>query len=122
MITASHNPVADNGLKMVDGDGGMLAQSWELVGAAHTQLIAHLCVSQLKFCCVPCPILHLPPPWLQLACEVANAQESAVASVLQSIRQREGISATGGAVYIAKDTRPSSRVCTMPVLFHKGRS
>jgi hypothetical protein len=27
MITASHNPVEDNGLKMVDADGGMLAQA-----------------------------------------------------------------------------------------------
>ncbi|KEG07249.1 phosphoacetylglucosamine mutase [Trypanosoma grayi] len=29
MITASHNPAADNGLKLVDVDGGMLAASWE---------------------------------------------------------------------------------------------
>jgi len=31
MITASHNPVEDNGVKLIDGDGGMLAQSWERV-------------------------------------------------------------------------------------------
>jgi len=29
MITASHNPECDNGIKLVDGDGGMLNQSWE---------------------------------------------------------------------------------------------
>lgn len=29
MVTASHNPERDNGIKMVDCDGGMLAQSWE---------------------------------------------------------------------------------------------
>ena len=29
MVTASHNPVQDNGIKLVDTDGGMLAQSWE---------------------------------------------------------------------------------------------
>ena len=29
MITASHNPECDNGVKMVDCDGGMLHQSWE---------------------------------------------------------------------------------------------
>lgn len=31
MITASHNPVEDNGVKLVDCDGGMLAQEWERV-------------------------------------------------------------------------------------------
>lgn len=29
MITASHNPAADNGVKMVDPSGGMLSPSWE---------------------------------------------------------------------------------------------
>ncbi|CAE7569972.1 uap1l1, partial [Symbiodinium microadriaticum] len=29
MITASHNPEKDNGIKIVDTDGGMLAQEWE---------------------------------------------------------------------------------------------
>lgn len=33
MVTASHNAVADNGLKMVDPSGGMLAASWELLAA-----------------------------------------------------------------------------------------
>jgi phosphoacetylglucosamine mutase len=29
MITASHNPEKDNGIKIVDTDGGMLSQDWE---------------------------------------------------------------------------------------------
>ena len=29
MITASHNPEKDNGIKIVDADGGMLSQEWE---------------------------------------------------------------------------------------------
>ena len=35
MITASHNGIEDNGVKIVDGDGGMLVRSWEKV-RAHT--------------------------------------------------------------------------------------
>lgn len=31
MITASHNPVNDNGLKLIDSRGEMLIQSWEKV-------------------------------------------------------------------------------------------
>jgi phosphoacetylglucosamine mutase len=34
MVTASHNAAPDNGIKMVDPDGGMLAQSWEGVSKA----------------------------------------------------------------------------------------
>lgn len=33
MVTASHNPVQDNGVKMVDPDGGMLDQSWEEIAS-----------------------------------------------------------------------------------------
>jgi hypothetical protein len=35
MVTASHNPVADNGVKMVDVDGGMLHRDWEKVRRPH---------------------------------------------------------------------------------------
>jgi phosphoacetylglucosamine mutase len=34
MVTASHNPEPDNGIKMVDADGGMLHQSWEAYATA----------------------------------------------------------------------------------------
>jgi phosphoacetylglucosamine mutase len=44
MVTASHNPECDNGVKIVDSDGGMIAQSWEpyaeeLVNAKDTNAI-----------------------------------------------------------------------------------
>lgn len=34
MVTASHNPEDDNGVKIVDPDGGMLSQDWEIHGEA----------------------------------------------------------------------------------------
>jgi len=34
MVTASHNAVEDNGVKMVDPEGGMLAMDWEGHAAA----------------------------------------------------------------------------------------
>lgn len=34
MVTASHNSVEDNGVKMVDPEGGMLAMDWEKHAAA----------------------------------------------------------------------------------------
>lgn len=41
MVTASHNPECDNGVKVVDADGGMMVQTWEpfaeeLVNARNT--------------------------------------------------------------------------------------
>lgn len=43
MITASHNGIEDNGVKIVDGDGGMLVRSWEKVRAQHTHwwMVSH---------------------------------------------------------------------------------
>lgn len=31
MVTASHNPEVDNGIKIVDPDGGMMSLDWEKV-------------------------------------------------------------------------------------------
>ena len=45
VVTASHNPAQDNGIKLIDGDGGMLHASWEkhaeaLVAAADGSEVA----------------------------------------------------------------------------------
>jgi len=44
MVTASHNPVQDNGLKMVDPSGGMLEQAWE----AHAADVANAAVDDVS--------------------------------------------------------------------------
>lgn len=36
MVTASHNPEVDNGIKMVDPNGGMLSQDWEGYAEVHS--------------------------------------------------------------------------------------
>jgi phosphoglucomutase len=51
MITASHNPIEDNGLKMVDPDGGMMSQEWEKV-LCRAALCAVCCAaSASRQCC-----------------------------------------------------------------------
>ena len=35
VVTASHNPIEDNGVKMIDADGGMLSREWEKVRLVH---------------------------------------------------------------------------------------
>lgn len=44
MITASHNPEQDNGIKIVDTDGGMLSQTWE----PHAEVFAN-CRTAFEF-------------------------------------------------------------------------
>ena len=36
MVTASHNPIGDNGIKLIDPNGEMLEASWE---SAATELV-----------------------------------------------------------------------------------
>lgn len=45
MVTASHNAEPDNGIKMVDPNGGMLSQDWE--GYAEV----HACFLPTHECC-----------------------------------------------------------------------
>ena len=50
MVTASHNPVEDNGVKMVDPEGGMLAMSWE----KHAALLANAREKEVCVCVCVC--------------------------------------------------------------------
>lgn len=46
MVTASHNAEPDNGIKMVDPNGGMLSQDWEgYAEVRHSCNITVLCVA-----------------------------------------------------------------------------
>ena len=70
MITASHNGIEDNGVKIVDADGGMLARSWEKVcgcARAARQLEPERQMPALRLPGVAHPLLcsppSLPPPY-----------------------------------------------------------
>ncbi|PKA60421.1 Phosphoacetylglucosamine mutase [Apostasia shenzhenica] len=49
MITASHNPVGDNGVKIADPDGSMMAQSWEPFAEALANAETPECLVELVF-------------------------------------------------------------------------
>lgn len=50
VVTASHNPAQDNGVKLVDPSGYMLAQSWEVhvQFASSSKLKTQRCVKQFS--------------------------------------------------------------------------
>ena len=92
MVTASHNPVQDNGVKLVDPMGEMLEQSWE----AHATALANSDDDNL----VPC---------LQNIVKVAEIDESMSAKVVLGMDTRpssvalvaavkDGVEAAGGVV------------------------
>uniref|UniRef100_H2YFB3 Phosphoacetylglucosamine mutase n=1 Tax=Ciona savignyi TaxID=51511 RepID=H2YFB3_CIOSA len=48
MVTASHNPEHDNGVKLIDPQGEMLAQSWESLATALANVTNDQLIEQLK--------------------------------------------------------------------------
>lgn len=48
MITASHNPAGDNGVKVVEPDGSMLTQSWESTATELANLLANGSLEEIK--------------------------------------------------------------------------
>lgn len=64
MITASHNPVQENGVKLADPQGGMLVMGWEmyadaLANAADHEaflLVRNLRYSSIAFCNFLCQL------------------------------------------------------------------
>ena len=47
VITASHNPIADNGVKLIEGSGHMLQQSWEVGLRLSIKLTQRLCCAAM---------------------------------------------------------------------------
>lgn len=98
-MTASHNPIGDNGVKMVDPDGGMLDMKWEKVRPfAYLTLLCGLIVHDF---------LDAP----QYACEIANCTVDSLQSVIESIISSESIEMANrenAVVHLGRDTRPSS--------------
>uniref|UniRef100_A0A7S3R0L6 Phosphoacetylglucosamine mutase n=1 Tax=Dunaliella tertiolecta TaxID=3047 RepID=A0A7S3R0L6_DUNTE len=89
MITASHNPEADNGVKIVEPSGEMLPQAWEplateLAGCSSDDEVARLIISLLQ-------------SESNLASPANPARDTALGSL---------------AVLVGCDTRPSSPVLT----------
>lgn len=78
VITASHNPECDNGIKLVDADGGMLAQSWE----KYAELLVNV--------------------------DSTDALIQAIASVIQSESISAASPQSKGVVIIGRDCRPHS--------------
>lgn len=67
MITASHNPEKDNGIKIVDADGGMLCQEWEPFAERFAN-----CQSSYEFIAV----------YYQLAVSIEAQDETKLANVI----------------------------------------
>ena len=57
MITASHNPIDDNGVKVADPGGDMLSQDWEPFAEALANASSPESVSQVNYICFSMYIL-----------------------------------------------------------------
>lgn len=95
VVTASHNPIEDNGLKLVDADGGMLSRKWEVyacwLASCKTDEVA------------------------QVLAKIVEESESTHEEERSSFyRFRRGVGADArnpktASLVIARDTRPSSQ-------------
>jgi len=110
MITASHNGIEDNGVKIVDADGGMLVRTWEKVCRALSDFFRF-------FSCSPSSHFALFPIFnflcLKYACDLVNAAPGTLSEVLATISKAEGLDIGAGSgkkmvVLLGRDTRPSS--------------
>ena len=107
-VTASHNPPADNGVKLVDPSGHMLAAEWEVRrdGWRRGGERRGGVVFGRAFAPIARPCFFLPSPQ-PLADRLANApDDAAVAAAVAFLL--DGAPSPPGTVWIGHDTRPSS--------------
>ena len=106
-VTASHNPVKDNGVKIVDPDGGMLAASWEAIAArAANASTEEECLSILHESCGG--IVNNGS-----ACVILGRDTRPHSQRLENAA-KEGVEAFGGtAVSLGVVTTPQLHFCVM---------
>jgi len=92
MVTASHNPVCDNGVKLVDPMGEMLEQSWEVHATRLAQCPDNNFVECLK------AIIEETGVDLTAPCNVALARDTRDSSEQLASSVAAGVSCAGGVV------------------------
>jgi len=90
MVTASHNPVQDNGVKLVDPMGEMLEQSWEL----HATRLAQCEDADLSNCVRD--IIQETGIDINTSSHVALARDTRESSPQLASSVREGVECVGG--------------------------
>ena len=111
MITASHNPPEDNGVKLVDIDGGMLAAAWEGVAVAAANVSTH---SQLKSVILGAASGRVPSIGASIESKSTDsalllAVDAAIRAVASGLHATPaGVDATaGGEAFAAAPWRPA---------------
>ena len=103
MVTASHNPEPDNGIKLIDTEGVSAGGSGRVRPRAY-------------FPPHPCSQGMLEVSWEAHATALANAPDDGVHSAIEAIATSSGVSASSGpaSVLVARDTRShSSRLASL---------
>ncbi|CAK8682936.1 unnamed protein product [Clavelina lepadiformis] len=90
MVTASHNPVLDNGVKLIDPCGEMLVESWEVIATGLANASNDDLVKELK------KIVAKENIDLSQTATILLARDTRPSSLSLSNAVQDGISALGG--------------------------
>eukprot|EP00170_Pyropia_yezoensis_P008337 contig_34817_g8364 len=99
VVTASHNPVADNGIKMMEPDGSMLEASWEPLATAIVNApTVDAAVELLTALAARCEVPLVPPPGAPVSATVVIGRDTRPSSPSLAAALADAIAAVGGAV------------------------